>query len=377
MVSFFGIIAFVAASYGLYAQIHKKEIAQAVAAYIVTVLTIIIAVVSFRNSPNTTLVEQEDIAKESAKPTSTSTIQPVDSEDDGESEKKLNTKETMSFTGNKISGIMDGEDSREEQYMATQTGIYRFDFDIDDVNKGYCFYILDSKQEEVQRGYSSDSGINAYMESGMEYTLVVEHSEQEEEVEYCISIHSPDGIENIEGKSIKGEISYIGQEKEYIYSAQRSGIYRFDFDIDDVNNDYVFQVYDSKNNELLYKNFSDKGGTIELTKGDIYKVTCSDVMIATDIVTISAVYKVGVTNFRFILLCGPNRDTTGQLIDDCLVPYSFRVEDISASRFEELHEVQYIFSKGTNEQYYSQITYCAGRENLDLPAQIKEKIKIS
>lgn len=69
MVSFFGIIAFVAASYGLYAQIHKKEIAQAVAAYIVTVLTIIIAVVSFQNSPNTTLVEQEDIAKESAKPT--------------------------------------------------------------------------------------------------------------------------------------------------------------------------------------------------------------------------------------------------------------------------------------------------------------------
>ena len=111
--------------------------------------------------------------------------------------------------------------------------------------------------------------------------------------------------------------------------------------------------------------------------GDLYKVTCSDVMIATDIVTISAVYKVGVTNFRFILLCGPNRDTTGQLIDDRLVPYSFRVEDISASRFEELHEVQYIFSKGTNEQYYSQITYCAGRENLDLPAQIKEKIKIS
>ena len=163
MVSFFGIIAFVAASYGLYAQIHKKEIAQAVAAYIVTVLTIIIAVVSFRNSPNTTLVEQEDIAKESAKPTSTSTIQPVDSEDDGESEKKLNTKETMSFTGNKISGIMDGEDSREEQYMATQTGIYRFDFDIDDANKGYCFYILDSKQEEVQRGYSSDSGINGPM----------------------------------------------------------------------------------------------------------------------------------------------------------------------------------------------------------------------
>lgn len=277
MVSFFGIIAFVAASYGLYAQIHKKEIAQAVAAYIVTVLTIIIAVVSFQNSPNTTLVEQEDIAKESAKPTSTSTIQPVDSEDDGESEKKLNTKETnetetMSFTGNKISGIMDGEDSREEQYMATQTGIYRFDFDIDDVNKGYCFYILDSKQEEVQRGYSSDSGINAYMESGMEYTLVVEHSEQEEEVEYCISIHSPDGIENIEGKSIKGEISYIGQEKEYIYSAQRSGIYRFDFEIDDVNNEYDFKIFDEKREEIVNTYSSNEGKTVELQKGKKYEI---------------------------------------------------------------------------------------------------------
>lgn len=44
-------------------------------------------------------------------------------------------------------------------------------------------------------------------------------------------------------------------------------------------------------------------------------------MIATEIVTITAIYKIGVTNFQFVLLCGPNRDKTGTLIDDCLVPY--------------------------------------------------------
>lgn len=111
---------------------------------------------------------------------------------------------------------------------------------------------------------------------------------------------------------------------------------------------------------------------------NLYKVTCSDVMIATDIVTVSAVYKVGVTNFRFVLLCGPNRDTAGQLIDECLVPYSFRVEDISTSRFEELHEVQYILSKKTNDRFYSRISYCAEseRDKLNFPPRIKDKIKI-
>lgn len=54
---------------------------------------------------------------------------------------------------------------------------------------------------------------------------------------------------------------------------------------------------------------------------NLYKVTCTNVMIATEIVTITAIYKIGVTNFQFVLLCGPNRDKTGTLIDDCLVPY--------------------------------------------------------
>lgn len=275
MVSFFGIIAFVAASYGLYAQIHKKEIAQAVAAYIVTVLTIIIAVVSFQNSPNTTLVEQEDIAKESAKPTSTSTIQPVDSEDDGESEKKLNTKETnetetMSFTGNKISGIMDGEDSREEQYMATQTGIYRFDFDIDDVNNDYVFQVYDSKNNVLLYKNFSDKGGTIELTKGDIYKVKVVQNEGMPK--YTIKIGVPNKIKDVQEDKITGEIKYNDQTDTFNYTTPRTGVYRFDFEIDDVNNEYDFKIFDEKREEIVNTYSSNEGKTVELQKGKKYEI---------------------------------------------------------------------------------------------------------
>ena len=275
MVSFFGIIAFVAASYGLYAQIHKKEIAQAVAAYIVTVLTIIIAVVSFQNSPNTTLVEQEDIAKESAKPTSTSTILPVDSEDDGESEKKLNTKETnetetMSFTGNKISGIMDGEDSREEQYMATQTGIYRFDFDIDDVNNDYVFQVYDSKNNELLYKNFSDKGGTIELTKGDIYKVKVVQNEGMPK--YTIKIGVPNKIKDVQEDKITGEIKYNDQTDTFNYTTPRTGVYRFDFEIDDVNNEYDFKIFDEKREEIVNTYSSNEGKTVELQKGKKYEI---------------------------------------------------------------------------------------------------------
>lgn len=275
MVSFFGIIAFVAASYGLYAQIHKKEIAQAVAAYIVTVLTIIIAVVSFQNSPNTTLVEQEDIAKESAKPTSTSTIQPVDSEDDGESEKKLNTKETnetetMSFTGNKISGIMDGEDSREEQYMATQTGIYRFDFDIDDVNNEYDFKIFDEKREEIVNTYSSNEGKTVELQKGKKYEIQI--GQNTGFAKYAIQIHIPNKVYTINNNVISGSISYIDQQNVYYYTPKRTGTYGFSFGINNAENSYRISLFDSKNEVIFDTYSSNECKEVELKKNQKYRL---------------------------------------------------------------------------------------------------------
>lgn len=44
-----------------------------------------------------------------------------------------------SFDGKELRGILIGEDSREETYLPQQTGIYRFDFDIDSVKKNYLY----------------------------------------------------------------------------------------------------------------------------------------------------------------------------------------------------------------------------------------------
>lgn len=89
----------------------------------------------------------------------------------------------------------------------------------------------------------------------------------------------------------------------------------------------------------------------------LYELTIDDILIADDIVTMTATYAFGLTNLEFVLCCGKNTDKYGNVINDCYVPYSFRIEEIDNGRFGELHEVKYIFSKMTIRNKYSEITY--------------------
>lgn len=77
---------------------------------------------------------------------------------------------------------------------------------------------------------------------------------------------------------------------------------------------------------------------------------------------------------QFILLCGENRDKHGKLIDDCLVPYSFRIEEIGNEKFGELYEVDFIFCKQTNESKYEIISYKGDKEIGTIPEEIRMKI---
>ncbi len=186
-------------------------------------------------------------------------------------------EKVTSFDGKILNGVLVGEDVRKEVFVPQQTGIYRFDFDIDSVKKDYVFYIVDSVQKELNRNYYSSSdpaGISVTLEEGQEYTLVVESQETEEyeEVEYTININSPDEIVNIEGDKIKGQIRYIDQEIEYRYMPPKTGIYRFDFDINNVKLSYGFNIYDEKEEELVNTVYDNKGVTCELAEGKQYKV---------------------------------------------------------------------------------------------------------
>lgn len=63
-----------------------------------------------------------------------------------------------------------------------------------------------------------------------------------------------------------------------------------------------------------------------------------------------------------------------KLIDDCLVSYSFRIEEISNEKFRELYEVDFIFSKKTNESTYANLTFKGNKEFDEIPEAIREKI---
>lgn len=107
---------------------------------------------------------------------------------------------------------------------------------------------------------------------------------------------------------------------------------------------------------------------------ELYRITNTEVLITGDVVTLTANYRIGITDLQFVLLCGVNKDKNGKLIDDCLVPYSFRIEEISNEKFRELYEVDFIFSKKTNESTYANLTFKGNKEFDEIPEAIREKI---
>lgn len=85
--------------------------------------------------------------------------------------------------------------------------------------------------------------------------------------------------------------------------------------------------------------------------------TLTDVVIATDIQTMTFKYSIGITNLEFIICLGEDTDFEGKLKSKCKVPYSFRVEEIENNKFNQLYDVTHIFKKKTWEKKYNVLTY--------------------
>lgn len=272
MVVVCGIIAFLAATYGLYAQIHKKEKAQAYTAYIVMVLNIIIAVFPFING-----VDISEKESDNEKQTTSILINTPEAtnEKDREVSKSENTKEPKptkiaKVDNIEINGTMAGKNRRIEQYMATQTGEYRFDFDIDDETKEYDFYLFDSKNKQLLYKEYLDEGGTQELIKGNTYKIKV--VQKSGFPKYKIKIGIPKEIKAITGDIIEGKIEYTDQNDVYTYIAPRTGKYRFDFDIDNVDNEYDFKISNNKGREIATTCYSNDGQTVELEKGEKYEI---------------------------------------------------------------------------------------------------------
>ncbi|MDD6770643.1 PBECR4 domain-containing protein [Inconstantimicrobium porci] len=109
---------------------------------------------------------------------------------------------------------------------------------------------------------------------------------------------------------------------------------------------------------------------------DLYKITITDVVIATDIQTMTFKYSIGITNLEFIICLGDDTDLEGRLKSKCKVPYSFRVEEIENNKFNKLYDVTHIFKKKTGEKKYNVLTYGNIEDVKLLPMEIQQKIEL-
>lgn len=109
---------------------------------------------------------------------------------------------------------------------------------------------------------------------------------------------------------------------------------------------------------------------------DLYKITITDVVIATDITTMTFTYGIGITNLEFTVCLGDDVDSAGNLKSNCKVPYSFRVEELDNNKFKTLYEANYVFKKRTGTKEYNEITYGDTTELKNLPEEIISKITL-
>ena len=110
---------------------------------------------------------------------------------------------------------------------------------------------------------------------------------------------------------------------------------------------------------------------------DLYKITIKDILVADNVVTATAIYKLALTELEITLCLGQDTDVNGNVISDRWIPYSFRVEEIDSDKIDNLYEVTHIFCKETNaskKQKYSNMTF-GNKETLkELPNEIREML---
>ena len=141
-------------------------------------------------------------------------------------------------------------------------------------------------------------------------------------------------------------------------------------------------VYEGKCIEVVFKNSSFlhlTGVNTKLKAKEFYKhaKTKNGLKVQEFFFDKNHPYDLAEKKTELILLCGANKDKHGKLIDNCLVPYSFRIEDISSDKFGELYEVDFIFCKQTNDSTYSTLSYKGNKEIEEIPEEIRAKISES
>ena len=184
------------------------------------------------------------------------------------------------ITGNKITGALKNEDDiYYYTFTPSNTGMHRFDFDISNVNADYEFEIVTSKGSSWGEFYysSREKGMSLELNAGETYTITIAYDDMP--CDYEILIGKPDPEKTITGTTVSASLNYEDKCNEYKYTAPKTGVYRFSFDVSNVNADFSFRMYNSKSAEIRKIKYSaasyatnDPGTTISLKAGETYTI---------------------------------------------------------------------------------------------------------
>ena len=106
------------------------------------------------------------------------------------------------------------------------------------------------------------------------------------------------------------------------------------------------------------------------------RIISTDTLIGEGITVATAVFPIGITDINIFVCFDKNTDSTGKLINNYLIPYSFRIESIDNSKVGTLYEVKYVFSKSVGESKYNKLEFGDKSDISSLSDELKKVIDI-
>lgn len=106
----------------------------------------------------------------------------------------------------------------------------------------------------------------------------------------------------------------------------------------------------------------------------LYKIVTTDTLIGEGITVATAVFPIGITDVSIFVCFDKNTDKSGKLLNNFLIPYSFRIESIDNSKVGTLYEVKCVLERNSNEPKYKRINFGSKSDVEALSDEIKKLI---
>lgn len=93
------------------------------------------------------------------------------------------------------------------------------------------------------------------------------------------------------------------------------------------------------------------------------------VCVVKDMHTITITYKLGITNLEFTIGLTENINSSGEKVNDWLIPRTLRINDKAIDASQDAQFIDFIFAKKATDSHYG--TLCFAADQTELPESVK------